>query len=197
MIVIHDTLISDDILEKKFVCDLTRCQGACCVQGDSGAPLESSEVELITENIESIKPFMSKEGLAAIHEKGIAITDHDGDVVTPLINGNRECAFTYFENGVARCSIEKAHSEGLTNFLKPLSCHLYPVRITSHSNYDAVNVHEWEICSPACELGKQLDTPVFRFLKSPLVRKYGPEWYAELETFALLKADSSFNQNSK
>src|SRR5665213_2488526 len=132
MIEIGRTLISDDLVEKKFVCDLNACKGACCVHGDSGAPLEEDEVKIMEEIFSKVKPFMTKKGIAAVEKQGTWIKDSDGDKVTPLVDGDKECAYTYFENGMALCSIEKAHKEGKIKFQKPVSCHLYPVRITPY-----------------------------------------------------------------
>lgn len=185
MIAVGNALISEDILEKEFVCDLSKCKGACCVEGDAGAPLDGSEVALLEEIFEDVKPFLRPDGVRAIEEQGVAVQDpYDGEWVTPLVNGS-ECAFVIFdEKGVTKCGIEKAWENGAVDFRKPVSCHLYPVRISSYSTYDAVNYHRWEICSPACALGAQLKVPVYKFVKDGFIRKYGPEWYKELEEVA-------------
>lgn len=180
MIVIDNTIVSEDILEKKFVCDLTSCKGACCVEGDSGAPLEETETGLLDDIYEDVKPFMTKEGIEAVEKQGKFIVDQDGDYVTPLVEG-KQCAYVFYQDGSTKCAIEKAHSEGLTDFKKPISCHLYPIRITKHSSYDAVNYHRWEICKPACSCGTKLNVKVYQFLKEPLIRKYGFKWYEELK----------------
>jgi hypothetical protein len=181
MINVQDILISEDLFEKKFVCDLNACKGACCVEGDSGAPLEKQEVEDIEKNLSIIKTYMNEEGLQTIHEQGVAITDYDGDLVTPLVGGNKQCAFTIFENGVAKCSIEKAWKDGKINFRKPVSCHLYPVRLSANKYYELVNVHYWETCKAAYACGEKLQVPVYRFLKDSLIRRFGEAWYNELE----------------
>ncbi len=185
MFMINDTLVSEDILEKQFVCDLSRCKGACCVEGDAGAPLSVEEAGILQEEYQNFKPYLRKEGIKAVEEQGTSVTDpHDGEDVTPLVNG-AECAYVIFdENGISKCGIEKAWEEGGTTFRKPVSCHLYPVRVNKYVTYEAVNYHKWEICSPACELGEQLKVPVYRFLKEALIRKYGPEWYHELDEVA-------------
>lgn len=185
MIAVGDTLLSEDLLEKAFVCDLTKCKGACCVEGDAGAPLESEEVTILEEIYEDVKPFLRPEGAAAIEEQGTSIQDpSDDEWVTPLVNG-AECAYVIFdEKGVTKCGIEKAWEEGAVDFRKPVSCHLYPIRIDKYATYDAVNYHKWQICSPACDLGAQLKVPVYKFTKDALIRKYGPEWYKELEEVA-------------
>lgn len=184
MIEIDNTLISDDLLERKFVCDLNACKGECCVAGDSGAPLEEDEVEIIKSILPKVKPYMNAEGIAEIEKSGVALIDSDGDLVTPLVDGVKHCAFVIFEKGIAKCSIEKAFYDGKVKFKKPISCHLYPVRITKYKQFDAVNYQEWDVCKPACQCGEKLDVPVYKFLKEPLVRKYGKAWYKKLELAA-------------
>ena len=180
MIAIENTVVSEELLEKKFVCDLARCKGACCVEGESGAPLEKDERKFLEEVYPVIKDTLTKEGREAIEEQGTWIQDDDGDFVTPLVGGYRECAYTLFENGIAKCGIEKAFFEGKVKFRKPISCHLYPVRITKYKEYDAVNYEKWSVCKPACKLGEELKMPVYVFLKEALIRKYGENWYNEL-----------------
>ena len=187
MLVIDKTLVSENLVQKEFVCDLNKCKGACCVAGDGGAPLEKSELRELKKNFQSIKSYLSKEGKAAIAKKGFYEKDKDGDFVTPLVDKTFECAYAYFNaDGIAKCAIEKAFLENKITFRKPISCHLYPVRIKNYSDYDAVNYDKWEICSPACELGKQLQVPVFKFVKEALIRKYGIDWYNNLEEAAKL-----------
>ncbi len=185
MIAIGDALISEDILEKAFVCDLTKCKGACCVEGDAGAPLEEQEVEILKDIYADVKPFLRPEGVQAIEQLGTAVRDpEDGEWVTPLVN-NAECAYVIFDDkGVTKCGIEKAWEQGAVAWRKPVSCHLYPIRIDTYPSYDAVNYHKWEICSPACTLGAELKVPVYKFTKDALIRKYGPVWYNELEDVA-------------
>lgn len=181
MIAIGKTLVSDDVIEEKFVCDLQRCKGACCVEGVSGAPLSKEETKILEDIFDKVKPYLTDRGLKAIEKFGLHLTDNDGDLVTPLVNGREECAYTIFENGMALCGIEKAWKDGVVDFRKPVSCHLYPVRITEHKSYDAVNYSEWDLCAPACKLGKKLKVPVYKFLKEALIRKYGEAWYNDLE----------------
>jgi hypothetical protein len=184
MIIVEDKLVSEDLLEKEFVCNLGACKGACCIEGDSGAPLEDEEAGILEEEFEQIRPFIRPEGLKAIEEQGVYIIDSDGDLVTPLIEG-KECAYTGFdEKGIAYCGIEKAWKEGKTSFRKPISCHLYPIRVTKLPDYIALNYNKWEICSPACSLGAQLKVPVYRFLRESLIRAYGEDWYRMLEETA-------------
>lgn len=187
MIAIGKTLISEDLLEKKFVCDLNACKGACCVAGDSGAPLDKKELKQLEAVLEDVKPYMTKKGLEAIKKHGPYVVDSDGDYTTTLVSEKAECAFVFFdENKIAKCAIEQAYSEGKINWKKPISCHLYPVRISAYKNYDAVNYSHWDICAPACACGDKLNVPVYKFLKEPLIRKYGKDWYTELEKSAKL-----------
>lgn len=179
MIIIENTLISEEIFTKKFVCDLNACKGACCVEGDSGAPLDADETKILDEIFEDVKPYLTGEGIKAIEEQGKFITDSDGDLVTPLVDG-KHCAYTIFENGTAFCGIEKAYLEGKIPFKKPISCHLYPIRITNTPEYILLNYNEWNICKPACACGEKLKVPVYKFLKEPLTRKFGPDWYSWL-----------------
>lgn len=187
MIAINHTLISEDILEKKFVCDLNACKGECCVAGDAGAPLDKKELKILNKVYPSVKPYMTKKGIEAVERYGTYVKDSDGDYTTTLVSAGAECAFVIFdENKIAKCAIEQAHIDGKLNEIapdwkKPISCHLYPIRITEYKEYDAVNYHSWNVCKPACECGKKLDVPVFKFLKEPLIRKYGEGWYKELE----------------
>jgi len=177
-------LVSEDVLEKKFVCDLNACKGACCVEGDSGAPLSDEEAGIIEDDWEAIKPFIPKEGVEVIEKEGNFMIDNDGDVVTPLVNG-AHCAYTVFTpDGTATCGIELAWKAGKTKFRKPISCHLYPIRVTKLKDCDALNYNQWDICKPACTCGEKLQVPVYKFLKDALIRKYGEAWYAELEEFA-------------
>lgn len=181
MIEIDNTLVSDDLLERRFVCDLAVCKGACCVEGDSGAPLDEEELEMLDECYDEVKPYMRKEGVEVIEKEGLYVVDFDQEFVTPLVNG-AECAYvTFDDNGTAKCAIEQAYIDGKTTWKKPISCHLYPVRLSQLKEYTAVNYHEWHICSDACDCGKNLDVKVYKFLKEPLTRKFGEEWFEKLE----------------
>lgn len=182
MIAIGETLISEDIFDKKFVCDLNACKGECCVAGDSGAPLDKSELAILDKIYPKVKPYMNEKGIAAVDKQGSYVLDSDGDYTTTLVSEGAECAFVFFdEQNIAKCAIEQAYLEGKIDWKKPISCHLYPIRITDYKAYEAVNYHSWHICKPACECGKQLNVPVFKFLKEPLIRKYGKDWYEELD----------------
>lgn len=180
MIQVDDKIISTEIFEQKFHCDLTACKGNCCVFGDSGAPLSIDEVNILDVNIERIKPFISRAGRKALKDQGNWVTDRDGDMVTPLVEG-KECAYTYFKNGIAFCGIEKAFFEGKLDFRKPLSCHLYPIRLSTVGKLTALNYHKWPICNPARSCGQKKDVPVFRFVKDALIRAFGEGFYEDLE----------------
>lgn len=187
MIAIENALVSEDILERKFVCDLNACKGECCVAGDSGAPLEKDELQVLESVVEAVKPYMVKKGIKALEKYGPYVVDGDGDYTTTLVSEGAECVFVYFdEQKIAKCAIEQAYNDGRIKWKKPISCHLYPIRITPYKNYEAVNYHSWGICKPACECGKKLDVPVYKFLKEPLIRKYGKEWFKQLEKSAAL-----------
>lgn len=183
MFQIGKTIVSEDVLEKEFVCNLSACKGECCIDGDAGAPVEDGEVEILRSVYDKVKPFLRPEGIAAIEEQGTSIYGDDEEYETPLIEGG-ECAYVIYENEMALCGIEKAYNEGLIDWKKPISCHLYPIRIKQFSSFEAVNYHKWHICSDACTLGKELGVPVYKFLKDPLIRKYGEDWYKELELVA-------------
>ncbi|MBV7440570.1 DUF3109 family protein [Weeksellaceae bacterium TAE3-ERU29] len=180
MIQIDDTVISTDVLKKEFVCNLKHCKGICCVEGDSGAPLNEDELEILDDIYDKVKPYMRKEGIEAIEEQGRYIKDFEGDWVTPLVN-NAECAYVIFEdNGMTRCAIEKANSDGVIDYKKPISCHLYPIRLSEYKDFTAVNYDKWDICSKACSLGQELGVTVAEFTKDALIRKFGEEWYEQL-----------------
>jgi hypothetical protein len=181
MIQIDDKLISLDIFERHFICDLPKCMGACCVEGESGAPLEDEETAILEAVFPHIKPMLSPKALEEIEKKGVWEVDVDGDKVTPIING-KECVYTYFdEKGVCKCTIEKAYYEGLIDFKKPISCHLYPIRVSKYSDFEALNYHQWPICGPAKLLGTEKGVPIFKFLQEAIIRKYGKPFYHEME----------------
>jgi hypothetical protein len=179
MIILEDILISDDLRDVYFCCDLQQCKGACCVEGDAGAPLEEEEISLLEDYIDIIKLFMIPKGTMEVEATGVFDYDADGKFVTPLVNG-KECSYVYFEDGIARCAIEKAFQENAIPFPKPLSCHLYPIRISQVGKKDAINYHKWHICNKALKNGMKLKTPLYYFLKDALIRKYGRSWYNEL-----------------
>ena len=180
MIDLGNTLISDEIREKFFVCDLEKCKGACCVEGDLGAPLNVDELQVLEEVYPEVRPYLSEQGVKEIENQGKYILDEEGDYSTPTING-KECAYAvYDDEGVLKCGIEQAYLDGKIDYKKPISCHLYPIRVTKYAEFEALNYDNWHICSPACELGNKLGVPVYQFLKEPLIRKFGQEWYEQL-----------------
>ncbi len=181
LIEIQDKIVSTQIFERQFVCDLNACKGACCIEGNGGAPVTKEEVDIIEANLDKVLPYMRPEGIAAIEAQGVVYEDDDYEPATTLVNG-KECAFVYFDQtNTAKCAIEKAHREGQIDFIKPISCHLYPIRTKQFNEYTALNYEKWDICEPACACGEQLDVPVYKFLKEPLIRAFGPEFYKELE----------------
>lgn len=180
MIEIGKALVSLDVLQKNFCCNLHACKGMCCVSGDAGAPLTIEEAGDLEDYLDELGPYMSAEGLLSIMELGAYVRDVDGEIVTPLIN-NKECAYTLFNGGTAFCAIEKAFREGEVPFNKPVSCHLYPLRIKSFDEFDAVNYDVWDICNPAREESSHNGLPVYLFVKDALVRKYGQDWFDQLD----------------
>ena len=186
MIEIDDKIVSADLLREGFLCDLSQCKGICCVEGNAGAPLEIDEVDILEEEYEHYKPYMTPEGIAAIEQQGFMVVDEDGDYTTPLVN-DAECAYTYTENGVTLCAIEKAWLEGKCSFRKPISCHLYPIRLVNFSNGSVgLNYHRWTVCDCARVCGKKAGVPVYKSLREAIVRRFGEEFYAQLEQAAEL-----------
>lgn len=179
MLIIEDIYVSDEIRDIRFCCDLQKCKGSCCIEGDAGAPLEEEEVAQLEDYIEEILPFMMDEGKEIVLKSGIFDYDEKGELVTSLIE-NKECLFVYYEKNIVRCAIEKAFEEGKIQFRKPISCHLYPVRILKNEEMEAVNYEKWHICQPARTKGKSENIPLYRFLEDPLTRKYGGIWYQKL-----------------
>jgi len=190
MLQIDDTIISLELLEERFVCDLNSCKGICCIEGDDGAPLEEAEVKIIEDLLPVIWDDLSEASKSVISKQGVSYIDQDGEPVTSIVNG-AECVFTYTDElGVCKCAIEKAFREGKTNFYKPISCHLYPVRLQKYDEFTAVNYHRWSVCGCARKLGGKLGVPVYQFLKEPLIRRFGTEWFEQLEI-----ADKEFKKN--
>lgn len=181
MLQIDNTVISFDVLEKYFFCDLSKCLGECCIEGDAGAPLEEDEKYILEDILPIIWSDLSPAAQEKIKEQGVSYIDEEGDLVTSIVNG-KDCVFTYYETGgLCKCAIEKAFREGKISFYKPISCHLYPIRVKDFGNFSAVNFHKWKICKAAAVLGRKNGVKVYQFLKEPLIRKFGKEWYEQLE----------------
>lgn len=184
MFQIGKTIVSEEILTKDFVCNLSACKGACCVDGDAGAPVTPEERQILEDIYPKVKPYLRQKGIKAIEKQGTYITTDLDEIETPLIDG-ADCAYvTFDEKGTALCGIEEAYNQGDIDFKKPISCHLYPVRIQEYSEFSAVNYHKWQICDDACSLGAELQVPVYKFTKDALVRKFGKDWYNQLEEAA-------------
>lgn len=180
MLQIQDTIVSLDIIEEEFCCNLAHCKGICCIEGESGAPVELDEVERLESVLPDIWEDLSPEAKKVIRNQGVVYADRGGDLVTSIVNG-KDCVFTcYDENGTCFCAIEKAWRAGKTHFMKPISCHLYPIRVNKFDDFTAVNYHEWSICSGAKTFGQKNGLPIYVFLKEPLIRKFGTDWYEEL-----------------
>ena len=180
MIEIDNAILSDDIAEQYFVCDLIKCKGACCVEGDLGAPLEKEELPIIDLILDKVKPYLSGQALKSIESQGAYILDEDDEYSTTTING-KECVFAvYDDNNILKCGIEKAWLDKKIDFPKPISCHLYPIRSKQYEQFTALNYDRWDICTPACHNGQALKVPLYRFLKGPLIRKFGEIWYDKL-----------------
>ena len=181
MIEIDDKIVSLDLLRECFLCDLPRCKGLCCVEGNAGAPLEAEEVGLLKAEYEHYKPYLTGEGIAAIEQQGFMVPDEEGDLTTPLVNG-AQCAYAYTENGITLCAVERAYREGRCGFRKPISCHLYPIRVVRFSNGTlGLNYHRWEVCRPAVACGRKAGIPVYKALREPIIRRFGKEFYKALE----------------
>ncbi|MDR1524079.1 MAG: DUF3109 family protein [Tannerella sp.] len=185
MIQIENTNISADLVERFFTCDIAQCRGLCCVEGEAGAPLEKEEYDILRKILPAVWDDLSPEAKGVINKQGVGYVDAGSDIVTSIVNG-KNCVFTYYDTDgtTCKCAIEKAYKEGRTDFLKPVSCHLYPVRVTQYKDYMAVNLHRWKVCRTAEILGVQKRIRVYQFLREPLIRKFGEEWYNALDTCA-------------
>ncbi|MBQ8672431.1 MAG: DUF3109 family protein [Bacteroides sp.] len=184
MIQIDDVVVSIDVLKEKFLCDLGACRGECCIEGDAGAPVELDEVEKLEAALPIVWDDLSPQAREVIERQGVVYTDCEGDLVTSIVN-NKDCVFTCRDaQGGCFCALEKAFRAGKSSFYKPISCHLYPIRVGDYGPYKALNYHRWEVCKAAVLLGRKENLPVYKFLKEPLIRKFGEEWYRELELAA-------------
>jgi len=181
MIEIDDKIVSADLLRECFACDLGQCKGLCCVEGNAGAPLEKEEAATLEKEYPNYKPCMTPEGIEAVERQGFMVVDDEGDCTTPLVD-DAQCAYAYQENGVTLCAIEKAWAEGRTTFRKPISCHLYPIRLVRFSNgTTGLNYHRWSVCASARACGRKSGLPVYKALKEAIVRRFGEEFYKALE----------------
>jgi hypothetical protein len=179
VILIDDTLLSTELFDRKFCCDLKACKGACCVEGESGAPLEPEELAEVEAAFPIIKKRLKPDSLAVIEREGLHVVDADGDHVTPIVKG-KECVYaTFDDDGTAKCAFEQAHQAGEIEWQKPISCHLYPIRLTPLKDLTAVNYHQWPICGGAVSCGVGLNLSVLQFCKSSLTRRFGEAWFAE------------------
>ncbi|WP_233379247.1 DUF3109 family protein [Maribellus sp. CM-23] len=177
-------LLSDDIIEEHFLCDVLKCKGACCIEGDSGAPVTDEEAIQIEKDYPLFEEYLPQKHKKEVEKQGYSVIDSDGDLVTPLVN-NRQCVYSFYnDNGILQCAVEKAYFEGKIKFRKPISCHLFPIRITEYRDFDAVNYQQLRICKPGRQCGASQKLPLYKFLKEPLIKKYGEEWYKELEIAA-------------
>jgi hypothetical protein len=182
MLSIDNTLISEDIFDSFFCCSPEICRGTCCLEGDAGAPLEEQEVAIIEDCLPLIKPYLSPQAWKTIIEKGVFDYDTTGNLVTPLVQ-EKECVFAVFEDGIVKCAIEKSFFDKKIHFQKPISCHLYPIRIENYQFYHILRYEQWHICRSAEKKGKKLQISVFEFLQEPLKRRFGEEWIEKVKIF--------------
>ncbi len=182
MIRVDNCLVSEDVIEKAFSCDVSACKGVCCIEGDAGAPLEADEVATIEKNLDFIKQEMDQEGLKTLERNGSSEHDSFDGMLVTTCKPNKECVFVVRKDGILNCAIEIANTKNSFNFPKPISCHLYPVRVSKYSDYYALNYHRWSICADACVKGKKDDTRVYQFAQHALERKFGKDWYKQLES---------------
>lgn len=186
LIDIEGRIVATDLLTECFSCDLSLCKGICCVEGNAGAPLEDNEIDILENEYQAYEQYMSQEGRESIAEQGFFVVDSDGDYTTPLIN-DAQCAYSVSENGITFCAIDKAYRKGKTKFRKPISCHLYPIRVKVFSDgSEGLNYHRWDICKPACQCGAKLEIPIYKSLKEPIIRRFGENFYEALNVAAKL-----------
>lgn len=189
LIEIEGRIVVTDILSECFACDLSQCHGICCVEGNAGAPLEEQELELLEAEYENFREYMTPEGRASVAEQGFFVVDEEGDYTTPLI-GDADCAYVLREHGVTLCAVEKAYREGKTTFKKPISCHLYPIRVTQFSDgTEGLNYHRWSVCAPARACGSKSGIRVYESLKEPIIRRFGAPFYEAMEHAAKYLTD--------
>ncbi len=191
MLIVGNVLVSEELIDKCFCCDLEQCKGLCCVEGDLGAPVAPDEVAELEEYYPNFQKYMTEEGVAVVEDGGTFVFNGGDSFDTPLMESNDACAFSYIENGIAKCAIEKCFLNQEIPFRKPISCYLYPIRISRVGDYDALNYDHWSVCKTAVENGNRLEIPVYRFLKEPLIAKYGEEWFEELEEMVKLRNENT------
>lgn len=180
MLIVKDCIVTEDIADQCFCCSLAQCKGACCVEGDFGAPLDDAEIPILEKILPLVEPYMTEAGREVVHREGVSVPDNVDNPCTPLVN-NRECAYvTWDADGTAYCAIEQAFRNGKTDFMKPISCHLYPLRIDEYGEFKSVNYHRWDICRCAIAKGKECGVPLYQYLSEPLIRRFGQEWYDDL-----------------
>ena len=190
MLIVGNVLVSEELIDKCFCCDLSQCKGACCVDGDLGAPVAPDEVAELEECYPDFQKYMTEEGVAVVENGGTFVFNGGDSFDTPLVESNDACAFAFYEDGVAKCAIEKCFLDGDIPFRKPISCYLYPIRVSRVGDYEALNYDHWSICRTAVENGERLHLPVYQFLREPLIDKYGAEWYSELEEMVRLRNET-------
>ncbi|MDO4691396.1 MAG: DUF3109 family protein [Porphyromonadaceae bacterium] len=196
MIEIGDKIVSMDVFEVLFACDYEQCKGICCVEGDSGAPLEPGEAEMLRKYLPEVEHLLSPRAREVIAQQGVSYIDEEGDEVTSIVGG-KDCVFTtYDERGNCLCAYEKMYYEGKIDWIKPISCQLYPIRLTKYKDFTAVNYHKWSVCKCALKRGRREGMPVYQFLKGPLVRAFGQEWYEQLEEAARLLREEKSEQDN-
>jgi len=182
MFQIQDTLVSLDLAERYFCCDLEACKGACCIEGDAGAPITSDEAGILESLVDTVSPYLPEASRKRIAEAGVSYIDEEGDLVTQLVD-RRNCVFATRGDdgrGICYCAVDLACREGKCHFRKPSSCYLYPLRLTEYPTFTAVNYHRWDICRPAEKLGREKGIRLYQFLEAPLIERFGQEWYDEL-----------------
>jgi hypothetical protein len=181
MIKVDDCLVSEDVIEKSFACNVEACKGVCCIEGDAGAPIEPSEIDVIRQNIEQIKDEMDDVGLETLNSRGFSEKDPFDQMLVTTCKPNKECVFVVRKKGILNCAIELANQKKSFDFQKPISCHLYPIRVDKYNEFYALNYHRWSICADACTKGEKEDIKVYQFAQNALERKFGKEWYKNLK----------------
>ncbi|MEA3447463.1 MAG: DUF3109 family protein [Bacteroidota bacterium] len=194
MISIENTLVSLDVIETEFACNISKCKGACCVQGNSGPPITQEEKNTLVHLFPKLKPYMKPESVKRAKQNGLSFIDQENEMVAMIHENSGECIFAIQKDGITKCVLEDLYLKGKIDFRKPVSCHLYPVRVKTYPDFIAVNYDKWDICNPALQRGEKLKMPLYKFVKDPLIRRFGKDWYAQLEIAA---EDFSCRKNNK